>query len=86
MESEGAGLPEGLAAGLEMEEPWMVFYLNAFLELSTCREAAGLPIPWTAIDLYAGRYGVAGPDYERFLGLIRAMDMHCIKGGGGGKP
>lgn len=33
------------------------------------------PIPFTAIDCYAERYGIEGIDaFERFHALIRAMD------------
>jgi len=33
------------------------------------------PIPFSAIDRYAGRYGIDGIDaFERFRELIRAMD------------
>lgn len=34
------------------------------------------PVAWTAVDRYAERYGVDDPDeYDRFVRLMRAMDM-----------
>ncbi len=32
------------------------------------------PIPFTAIDRYAARFGFRGAEFERFHGLITAMD------------
>lgn len=72
--TEGAGLPEKIADGLELVEPWMDFYLNAFFELSTERRGPGLPIPWGRIDRYAERYGIEGPDFSQFKDLLREMD------------
>ena len=48
---------------------------RAFRELQSDRAVtmAGLgPIPFTAIDRYAARYGVR--DFDRFCRLIRAME------------
>ncbi len=74
IEAEGQGLPPKIAEGLELEEPWMSFYLNAFTELSTCRRSPEMPIPWEAIDSYARRYNFTGLDYDQFLGLVRTME------------
>lgn len=53
------------------------FVWSAWWELHTDRPigmAVG-PIPFTAIDAYAGRYGIGALDaFEAFAGLIRAMD------------
>lgn len=32
------------------------------------------PIPWTAVDRYAKRYGYSGEDFESLLAMIEAMD------------
>ena len=32
------------------------------------------PIPFTAIDRYAARHGIAGEEFQRFHALISAMD------------
>ena len=53
------------------------FYYRAFSELTTCR-SLGFgpgPIPWTAIQAFAGTYGIRGSDFFRFQTLIRAMDV-----------
>jgi hypothetical protein len=58
-------------------EPHLAFEWEAFGELSTDR-SIGFgrgPIPWSAIDRYAGRHGIDDPDeHARFVRLIRAMD------------
>lgn len=50
------------------------FYLNAFRELSTCRNSGfgPGPIPFTAIEAYARVFEVE--DFFEFLGIIRQMD------------
>jgi hypothetical protein len=68
-------MPEAIADSLELEEPWMAFYLNAFFQLSTCRRDSKSPIPWDAIDTYATRYRVTGQDYAVFLKTIRKMEQ-----------
>lgn len=55
----------------------LVFVWSAFWELGSDRAigfAAG-PIPFTAIDAYAVRYGIEDIDqFDRFRALIRAME------------
>lgn len=54
----------------------LVFYWNAFFELSTCR-LSGLergPILWSAMDAWAARVGLVGDAFERFVSLLSAMD------------
>ena len=56
--------------------PHLSFEGRAFRDLSTDRPV-GLDrgaIPWRSIDAYAMRYGLVGDDFERFVGIIRAMD------------
>lgn len=64
-----------LAAPEIPEEARFAYY--AFRELATDR-AIGMgvgPIPFIAIDAFARRYRIEGVDeFERFLGLIRAID------------
>ena len=57
----------------------LLFYMEAFNELSTTRSVGfGVgPIPWTALDRYAVRYGVK--DFDRFVFLIRHMDDSFCK-------
>jgi len=59
-------------------------YVNAFWHLSTCRIVgpSGVPgpIPWTAIDQYAERYGFVYFDdiYDEFVAVISAMDQEFV--------
>jgi hypothetical protein len=49
---------------------------SAYDALSTTRQvgmALG-PIPWTAVDRYAERYGLTGDAFERLAVWIRMMD------------
>ena len=71
----GGKLPEKIAnkptlrTGLDI-------YWRAFWECSTDR-AIGMaegPIPWTAINQWALRYGFFGEDFERLVYLLKAMD------------
>lgn len=68
-----AGAPE-LLAGLEA-------YYEAFIELSTCRDSGmGVgPIPWTAVDQYARRYGFTGDGFGYLLKMVRALDDAFLK-------
>lgn len=59
------------------------FVWNAFWRLSGDRHlgfgGAG-PLPFTAIDRYATRYGLdASDDFDRFAALISAMDQAYLK-------
>lgn len=57
--------------------PGLGWYLDAFAELGSCRPMAMSaigPIPWTALDSYAQRHGIAGEDFEDFAVLIAALD------------
>lgn len=56
--------------------------LDAFFELSTDRQLGFSegPIPFTAIDAYARRAGVDGPDeFMQLRRLIRALDHAYLK-------
>jgi hypothetical protein len=44
----------------------------------TVRPIAGR-IPFSAIDLYARRYGIAGTDFEALLRLIGEMDAEYLE-------
>jgi hypothetical protein len=58
-------------------EPYLQFEWLAFSELSSDRQIGWVvgPIGWTAIDAYAVRHGIEGPDeFERFRFIIRKMD------------
>lgn len=57
--------------------PHLSFEWEAFQALATDRQigmALG-PVPWSSIDRYANRYGIAGDAFDRFCDLIRAMDL-----------
>lgn len=54
-------------------------FWQAYDELSTCRQFAGMsgvpmPIPWTAIDKYAIRHRYAGDEYDDLVSIVRAVD------------
>lgn len=57
--------------------PDYLYVYGAFSDLSADRDigfGCG-PIPFTAIDAYARRYGIADPDdFEEFAGDIRLLD------------
>ncbi|WP_316234670.1 hypothetical protein [Bradyrhizobium sp. SZCCHNR1020] len=58
-------------------EPHLGFEWRAFAELRTDRPV-GLDlgaIPWSSIDAFAIRHGIAGDEFERFCRLIRALDI-----------
>lgn len=65
--------------------PGLDLYMDAFVELSTCRSYIGMngtagPIPYLAIDRYAERIGLDDPDeFEYFLGLVRRLDDAFLK-------
>lgn len=55
------------------------FYIDAFEELSTCRQmgVGPVPIPFTAIQQYCTIYDIE--DRDEFTYLIRAMDNALLK-------
>jgi hypothetical protein len=58
-----------------------MFYLKAFFDLTTCRDAgwgAG-PIPWTAIHLYGTDRGLEGHLLDHFSHVIRIVDREYLK-------
>lgn len=60
-------------------EPLYTWYMEAFSDLSTCRQlgfSAG-PIPWIAICEYIDREEIE--DCEMFTFLIRSMDNEYLK-------
>lgn len=65
--------------------PDLAFTWRAFHDLSGDRQvgmAVGR-IPFTAIDRYAARFGIdARDDFERFMFLIRAMDVAFVEWAG----
>ena len=71
----GDPVPEDLI-GPELDEGYRFAY-EAFNALSTDRQVGfGVgPIPWSAIDQFAQRYGIVDIDeFERLNYLIRVMD------------
>lgn len=59
-----------------LQEPW-----GAFWKLSKCRQIGmGVgPIPWTAINDYSIRYGIAGDEFEEFEAHIDALDSAYLE-------
>jgi hypothetical protein len=64
-------------------QPRLVFFWTAFADLSSDRQLGfGVrPIPWSAVDRFADRYGVPDDmdEYERFKTLIRLMDQEFMR-------
>ncbi len=62
-------------------------FWRAFDALSSCRPVGmGIgPIPWTAIDAYATRFGLAGNDlvsrldFDVFQRIINQLDSHWLE-------
>lgn len=62
----------------------MELYLNAFMDLNTCRPSGfGVaPIPWTATDAYCARMNLPNEQWEDMLYHIRALDaVYCAHKG-----
>ena len=61
--------------------PGLDFFYIAFLELSTCRDVGmGLgPIPWTAMNAYAERYGLEDDDFAEFTWLLKRLDATYLQ-------
>lgn len=62
----------------------LVPYWEAYSELSTCRDYAGMagvpgPIPWTAINEYAIRHRFAGEAFDDLVDIVRAVDTAFLK-------
>lgn len=56
-----------------------MFYWDSFWELSTTRHELG-PIPWTAINDYAYRWGIdKEQEFDTFLYFIRGMDREFLE-------
>ena len=53
-----------------------LFY-GVYVDLSSCRPIGWGPgpIPWTAVDQYARRYGIVGEQFDDLVYYIRAMDL-----------
>lgn len=70
-----------MAAHVELRED-LAFAWRAFHDLSGDRQM-GMSlgrIPFTAIDRYADRFGIHATDeFERFMGLIRSMDVAFVE-------
>jgi len=59
----------------------LVFYYEAFLTLSSCRQVSmsEYRIPWTAANEYGKRYEMLPFEFEDFWVLLSAMDAVYIK-------
>lgn len=52
---------------------WVRAAYNALATTRSIGMATG-PIPWTAVDRYAERYGIEGDAFERLTAWVRMMD------------
>jgi hypothetical protein len=80
MEESGETIPD-LENKVEADDH-LGFEWAAFAELSTERQMGmGVgPIPWSAIDRYAERWGTDdADDYARFCRLMGAMDREFLR-------
>lgn len=60
----------------------LLLYWQAFWDVSTCRRIGmegASPVPWTAIDAWARRHGIAGDGFDRLVELIERMDAVWMK-------
>ncbi len=84
---DGFSIEAAIAKGRDLpdwylDEPEVLpgdqFYMQAFFELSTCRNYSAmgdmLPIPWTAIVHYGNLHGLKGLMLDHFCTCVRAMD------------
>lgn len=71
MEERGDKPPPHLTRGVRIEGT-ALFYWNAFRELRTCVNPAGM-IPWTAIRDFAATYRIQF--FDEFLSIIRRMEV-----------
>ncbi len=57
-------------------KPWLIFYLDAYLELDTDRtHNMGISkIPWSSIKRYSDHFNLDEEQSERLFYFIRAMD------------
>lgn len=70
------GSPKALQVRPSLE-PHLTIWWNAFQELCTDRPVhmGGVgAIPFTSLDRWARRHGLAGDDFEAFQAAMRAMD------------
>ena len=51
----------------------MSWYFQAFNRVATCRTMNG-DVPYTAVCTFADRNGIAGHDFEDFLGIVEMFD------------
>lgn len=56
----------------ELKSDW-----HAYFALSTDRPSglAQGAIPWSSLDRYAQRFGIIGDEFDRFVSVMRAMDV-----------
>lgn len=62
-------------------EPCERIYLEAFVDLQTCR-SVGMdvgPIPWRDVADYGDRLGLVGPMHRLFCKVIRSMDEAWLR-------
>ncbi|MBK5958118.1 hypothetical protein CCR97_08295 [Rhodoplanes elegans] len=62
--------------------PGAELYLSAFHDLSGDRQYGAMggagPIPWLALDRWAGRAGLDGDDFDRLVRMVRAVDAEWL--------
>lgn len=85
---QGVDPPEDFVkrAAATKPEPELTFvdvqYLMVFYEVTTCRNivnGAYLPVPLTAVDVAARRFGFDGAEFYTLLHVVRELDRLVIE-------
>ena len=71
----GIDVPKEIREQIAKVKPWMSFYIQAYVDLSTDTNDRGY-IEWRAIDCYAHRYGFEDWGFEWFKRCVRAIEDH----------
>lgn len=74
----GAPIPEGLHDAGEVR-PGDELYWRAFHDLSTCRPTSEMPIPWSAVQLWASSYRLDSETTETLHEVIRGLDAEFLE-------
>lgn len=58
---------------------WRAWHTLRFDRQYAGMEGVPLPLPFSAIDAYARRYGIEGPTFEIFREIIQMMDAEYLE-------
>lgn len=59
-------------------EPGNELFWRAFWELSTCRAEMQMPIPWTAVHVWATAAGLDNEDSDTLHEVVRLLDAEFL--------